>query len=59
MHRYTAENLGLIRNRETGGVRDDVVGTSIQDRFGMMYEVTPVGGQGRIKVNQSKGTIID
>jgi hypothetical protein len=23
------------------------------DRFGMMYEGTPVGGAGRIKVNQS------
>lgn len=29
------------------------------NRFGMMYEVTPVGGQGRIKVNQSKVTILD
>jgi hypothetical protein len=29
------------------------------NRFGMMYEVTPIGGQGRIKVNQSKVTIID
>jgi hypothetical protein len=29
------------------------------NRFGMMYEVTPVGGQGRTKVNQSKVKILD
>jgi hypothetical protein len=29
------------------------------NRFGMMYEVTPVGGQGRIKVNESKVKILD
>jgi len=29
-HRYTATSLGLIRDRDTGGVRDDVVDASIQ-----------------------------
>jgi hypothetical protein len=29
-HDDTVESLGLLRNRDTGGVRDDAVDTSIQ-----------------------------